>query len=237
MTGVTLAVRRDAARAARALGRAPAARRVLDLVGAEHFPDEVAEDMRRFRTRGGSVKVNWILSEPPRYEGARGRERSAAAHEPGASPVDRLPRARLAGRHARRAGGAPVHRGRGAHEPIDPSLTDDGTHGDDDVHPVRARTTRRAGPTARARPTRSAASAVLAALRAQRHRTRSLDYEVLAPPDLERIFGLQWRLDLPGRAGPRPDGVHAPRARCSRATPRRSTASTCAGRGRTRAAA
>src|SRR5919197_3535161 len=42
---------------------------VLDLVGAEHFPDDVVEDMRRYKTRGGSVKVNWVLSEPPRYEG------------------------------------------------------------------------------------------------------------------------------------------------------------------------
>ena len=25
--------------------------------------------MRRFRSRGGSVKINCILSEPPRYEG------------------------------------------------------------------------------------------------------------------------------------------------------------------------
>src|SRR4051812_22789459 len=33
---------------------------VLDLVGAEQFPDEVADDMRRYRSRGGSVKVNWI---------------------------------------------------------------------------------------------------------------------------------------------------------------------------------
>ncbi len=40
---------------------------VLDLVGAEHFPDEVATDMRRYRSRGGSVKINCILSEPPRY--------------------------------------------------------------------------------------------------------------------------------------------------------------------------
>ena len=42
---------------------------VLDLVGGEHFPDEVVEDMRRYKTRGGSVKVNWVLSELPRYEG------------------------------------------------------------------------------------------------------------------------------------------------------------------------
>ncbi len=42
---------------------------VLDLAGAEHFPDEVVEDLQRYKTRGGSVKVNWVLSEPPRYEG------------------------------------------------------------------------------------------------------------------------------------------------------------------------
>ena len=41
---------------------------VLDLVGAEHFPDEVGADMRRYRSRGGSVKINCVLSEPPRYE-------------------------------------------------------------------------------------------------------------------------------------------------------------------------
>ena len=47
-----------------------------------------------------------------------------------------------------------------------------------------------------------------------------VEREVLAPPDLERIFGLQRRLDLPGRAGPRPDGVHAPVARLAQyATP------------------
>ena len=41
---------------------------VLDLAGAEHFPEDVVTDMRRYRSRGGSVKVNCILSEPPRYE-------------------------------------------------------------------------------------------------------------------------------------------------------------------------
>jgi phytoene dehydrogenase-like protein len=43
---------------------------VLDLVGAEHFPAEVAADMRRYRTRGASVKVNLVLERPPRYAGA-----------------------------------------------------------------------------------------------------------------------------------------------------------------------
>ncbi len=42
---------------------------VLDLAGADQFPEEVVADMRRYRTRGGSVKINMILSEPPRYEG------------------------------------------------------------------------------------------------------------------------------------------------------------------------
>jgi phytoene dehydrogenase-like protein len=42
---------------------------ILDLAGADEFPEEVVDDMRRYRTRGGSVKINMVLSEPPRYEG------------------------------------------------------------------------------------------------------------------------------------------------------------------------
>jgi phytoene dehydrogenase-like protein len=42
---------------------------ILDLAGAEQFPEDVVADMRRYRTRGGSVKINMVLSEPPRYEG------------------------------------------------------------------------------------------------------------------------------------------------------------------------
>ena len=45
------------------------------------------------------------------------------------------------------------------------------------------------------------------------------------------------RLDLPGRAGPGPDGVHAPDAAALALRDARSTASTCAAPGRTRAAA
>ncbi|HEY2638162.1 MAG TPA: NAD(P)/FAD-dependent oxidoreductase, partial [Solirubrobacteraceae bacterium] len=55
-------------------------RTVLDLVGAEHFPDEVAEDMRRYKTRGGSVKINAVLSEPPRYEGLTDEQSAALMH-------------------------------------------------------------------------------------------------------------------------------------------------------------
>ena len=34
---------------------------ILDLVGGEKFDDEIRTDMERYRTRGGSVKVNYVL--------------------------------------------------------------------------------------------------------------------------------------------------------------------------------
>jgi phytoene dehydrogenase-like protein len=37
----------------------------LDLVGEVHLPDEVVRDVKRFRTRSGSVKVNLALGELP----------------------------------------------------------------------------------------------------------------------------------------------------------------------------
>jgi phytoene dehydrogenase-like protein len=42
---------------------------IMDLAGAENFPDEVGEDMAAYRTRGASVKINMVLSEAPVYEG------------------------------------------------------------------------------------------------------------------------------------------------------------------------
>jgi phytoene dehydrogenase-like protein len=41
----------------------------LDLVGEAHLPDEVVHDVRRYRTRSGSVKVNLALGELPRPAG------------------------------------------------------------------------------------------------------------------------------------------------------------------------
>ena len=91
---------------------------ILDLVGAEHFPDEVADDMRRFRSRGGSVKINCILSEPPRYEQRLGRgrrrgcfapaspsaRRSTASSAPGRTPfADSPPRSPTSRSRCRRA--------------------------------------------------------------------------------------------------------------------------------------
>jgi phytoene dehydrogenase-like protein len=40
----------------------------LDLVGTEHLPSRVVRDVRRYRTRSGSVKVNLGLSDLPRPE-------------------------------------------------------------------------------------------------------------------------------------------------------------------------
>ena len=87
---------------------------VLELVGAEHSPTRSVTDMRRWRSRGGSVKINCVLSEPPRYEGLAEESGRPAARELHAVPVDRLPGARLAGRHPRRARRRALRGGRGA---------------------------------------------------------------------------------------------------------------------------
>ncbi len=42
---------------------------IMDLAGAENFPEDVREDMAAYRTRGASVKINMVLSEAPVYEG------------------------------------------------------------------------------------------------------------------------------------------------------------------------
>jgi phytoene dehydrogenase-like protein len=39
----------------------------LDLVGAEHLPDDVVSEVRRYRTRSGSAKVNLAISELPDF--------------------------------------------------------------------------------------------------------------------------------------------------------------------------
>jgi len=44
----------------------------LDLVGEKHLPDEVVRDVRRYRSRSGSVKVNLALGELPKPTAWRG---------------------------------------------------------------------------------------------------------------------------------------------------------------------
>jgi phytoene dehydrogenase-like protein len=53
--------------AARVVSNAHPTTTYLELVGADRLPEEVVRDIRRFRTRSGSVKINVALSELPRY--------------------------------------------------------------------------------------------------------------------------------------------------------------------------
>ena len=161
---------------------------VLDMVGAQHFPDEVVEDMRRYKTRGGSVKVNWVLSEPPRYEGVSDDDqarliRSGVAFCPS---IDYLERA-----------WQDACRGVPSEAPylevecpssIDSSLTDDGTF-------VMTMFTQygpweEAGWPEGSREAYADRCLEILASRAPNVRDAVVHYEVLAPPDLERIFGL-----------------------------------------------
>jgi phytoene dehydrogenase-like protein len=161
---------------------------VLDLVGGEHFPDEVVQDMRRYRSRGGSVKVNWILSEPPHYEGVSEEEARALLHTSLAlcPSIDYLERAWQDATLGRPAEGPYIE----VEVPtaIDPSLTDDGTtvmtmftqygpHSED-------------GWPDGAREAYAQRCLALIAQYAPNVTDAVLHYEVLAPPDLERIFGL-----------------------------------------------
>jgi phytoene dehydrogenase-like protein len=185
--GVTLASG-EALRAPTVVSGAHPRTTVLELVGADHFPDDVAADMRRYRTRGGSVKINAVLSEPPRFTRAPGAEGEALARTSLAicPSVDHL---ELAWQDA--------VRGRPAAAPyvevevptaLDPSLTDDGTtvltmftqygphaaadwhHGDREAYAQRCFD--------------------ILAEHAPNVPGAIEHYEVLAPPDLEDVFGL-----------------------------------------------
>ncbi|MEA2420144.1 MAG: hypothetical protein QOE60_2350, partial [Thermoleophilaceae bacterium] len=158
---------------------------VLDMVGAAHFPDEVVQDMRRYRSRGGSVKVNCILSEPPRYESEQADLllRTGIALCPS---IDYLERA-----------WQDAVRGKPAEHPyveievpttVDPSLTDDGTtvmtlftqygpHSEEDWPED-------------GREAYAERCLEIVAERAPNVKDALVHHEVLAPPDLERIFGL-----------------------------------------------
>jgi phytoene dehydrogenase-like protein len=174
-------------------------RTVLDLVGAEHFPDDVAADMRRYKTRGGSVKINAVLSEPPRFEGLPADVGAALMHASlSISPsIDHL-------EHAWQD----ATRGKPAETPYievevptatDPSLTDDGAtvltmftqygpwsaddwkDGDREAYAKRCFD--------------------MLAQYAPNVPGAIEHFEVLAPPDLERIFGLEGGSIFQGEQG------------------------------------
>jgi phytoene dehydrogenase-like protein len=161
---------------------------VLDMVGAQHFPDDVAEDMRRYKTRGGSVKVNWVLSEPPRYEGVSSDDqerlvRSGVAFCPS---IDYLERA-----------WQDACRGVPSESPyleVEVPSTIDSTLTDDDTTIVTMFT--QYGPWEQSawddakRDAYADRCLEILASRAPNVRDAVVHREVLAPPDLERIFGL-----------------------------------------------
>jgi phytoene dehydrogenase-like protein len=163
-------------------------RTVLDLVGGEHFPDEVAEDMRRYRSRGGSVKVNAVLSEPPRFERVQPGRAEALLHTSLAicPSIDHLERAWQDA--ARGVPAASPYIEVEVPTSIDPSLTDDGTtvltmftqYGPHDE----------AGWPDGAREAYAQRCFDILAEHATNVRDALVHHEVLAPPDLERVFGL-----------------------------------------------
>jgi phytoene dehydrogenase-like protein len=172
---------------------------VLDMVGAEHFPAEVAEDMRRFRTRGGSVKINAILSEPPHYERLdperRGQVlRTSLAISPS---IDYLERAWQDATRGKPAEGPYIE----VEVPtsIDPSLTDDGST-------VLTMFTQY-GPHAESdwgegdREAYAQRCFAMLAEHAPNVPDSIVHYEVLAPPDLERVFGLEGGSIFQGEQG------------------------------------
>jgi phytoene dehydrogenase-like protein len=165
---------------------------VLELAGAEHFPDEVVEDMRRYRTRGGSVKINCLLSEPPSFP--EDLLRTGVAICPSIDSLERAWHAAV--------------RGEPAETPylevevptsVDPSLTDDGSC-------VMTMFTQY-GPHSEegwpegAREAYAGRCFDILAEHAPNVRDALIEHEVLAPPDLERIFGLQGGSIFQGEQG------------------------------------
>ena len=187
-TGVTL-VSGEQLTAPLVLSGAHPKRTVLDLVGAEHFPQEVADDMRRYRTRGASVKVNAVLSEPPRYVNAS-KEVGEQLWHASVAICPSLQYLEQAWQDAQRgvpAAGPYIE----VEVPtaVDPGLTDDGT--------TIVTMFTQFGPWNEegwpdgAREAYGHACFDLLAQHAPNVKDALLDFEVLAPPDLQRIFGLE----------------------------------------------
>jgi phytoene dehydrogenase-like protein len=191
---------------------------ILDLAGPEHFPDDVVRDMRRFKSRGGSVKVNCILSEPPRYERASPPERDRLLRTGVAlcPSIDYLERAWQDAVRGEPAAGPYVE----VEVPtaIDPSLTDDGTT-------VMTLFTQY-GPYREedwpegAREAYGERCLDIVAEHAPNVKDALIHHEVLAPPDLERIYGLVDGSIFQGEQGLDQMGFMRPSPRLARyATP------------------
>jgi phytoene dehydrogenase-like protein len=198
VTGVTLASGEHIAAPVVMSGAHPR-RTVLDLVGAEHFPDDVADDMRRYRTRGASVKINAVLSEPPHYVNAPNGIGEQLLHA-SVAICPSVPYLERAWQDAQR--GVPAE---GPYievevpTAVDPTLTDDGTT-------VLTMFTQ-FGPHAAedwpdgAREAYAERCFDLLARHAPNVKDAIVHYEVLAPPDLETIFGLEGGSIFQGEQG------------------------------------
>ena len=172
---------------------------MLELAGAENFPAEIGEDMARYRTRGASVKVNLVLSEPPVYEGVS-EEEQALMRTAGVNicpSIDYLERA-----------WQDACLGKPAEHPyveaelpsaVDTTLTDDGRwvmtmftqYGPSSEEDWKPGDRERYGDTCIEQLTQFAPNL----------KDAVLEREVLAPPDLERIFGLQGGSIFQGEQG------------------------------------
>ena len=188
VTGVTLA-NGDALRAPVVLSGAHPQTTILDLAGAEHFPDEVVADLRRYRSRGGSVKINLVLDRPPRYAGVtdaeqQGLERTGLALCPSIDALERAWQDAVLGRPA-----AAPYVELEVPSAVDPTLTD----GEGCVATMFTQY----GPHAEegwpdgARERYLGACLDLVETVAPGVAGSVVHAEVLAPPDLERIFGLR----------------------------------------------
>jgi phytoene dehydrogenase-like protein len=187
VTGVTLADGAELRAPIVASGAHPKTT-VLDLAGEENFPEDVARDMRRYRTRGGSVKINMVLSEPPRYEGVSAEEqhmleRTGVNLCPSIDYLERAWQDALAGRPA-----AEPYVEAELPSAVDASLTDDGRW-------VMTMFTQFGPPgeeawAGDARERYADACIEHLARYAPNVPGAIEEREVLAPPDLESIFGL-----------------------------------------------
>ena len=198
VVGVTLA-NGDAIRAPIVASGAHPKSTILDLVGGEHFEDDVRTDMERYRTRGGSVKVNYVLNEAPRYENVTEEEQKMllGAGVNICPSIDYLEAAWQDALQGRPAASPYIE----AEFPssIDDSLTDDDRvimtmftqYGPSEESEWAEGDRERYGETCIDMLNRFAPN----------FRGAIDQYEVLAPPDLERIFGLQGGSIFQGEQG------------------------------------
>ena len=166
---------------------------VLDLVGRGHWPGEVVRDMERFRTRGGAVKINMVVSELPRWRGIEGEDLERVWRDgdfavcPSIEHLERSWQQASLGEMPPECGYIEVLTPSAG----DPTLIDEGLPG----HVMTLYT--QFGPPEREAWTDATRDAYARAAMALLHTAAPnmsdavvMHREVLAPPDLEDVFGL-----------------------------------------------